>query len=261
MGAGFGRREAWSTMMTTIKHSRALCSLLASFFLAWCAAAGWLLWGGDESVNVRFAFALCGVLAVWAGSHSVLPAVPGALAWMARKRVWVWLIVALSLALIGGMFAAVLMQAQEIARASFISSNLKQYALAVLQYAEEHNDILPADMRREALHRLMVAQRKADGYPPPKDNGISFVWCRELGGLRLGDIKHPEKVVAAYTVVAYTATPGRSFSHSVLFLTGRVEHVRTRAELVALLRPRDALLRAAKEAKAARARTQAAKGG
>lgn len=210
------------------------------FFLTWCAVAGWLLWEGDASVIVRFAFALCGTLAVSAARGGGVLVV--LLNILTRKRVWLRLLLFLMILSVGGVFVGVVHQAQGMARTSGADSNLKEHGVALLRYASEHEDTLPRDMRRLSLYRL-IAPWKSGGRNSPDVGDTHFVWCAELSGLRLRDIKHPEKIVAAYT-----AEPVSSFGYSVLFLDGHVKHVRTRGDLLALIRPRIALLSTAKEA-------------
>lgn len=231
------------------KLPKSLWNTLALFFLASSAIAGWLLVEGDTSPVVRLAFALCGSMGLFTGSvgqlfctfDKLLSAFGKRCNRIGRQNLGCWIGIFIVISFIALILAPVFIVAHQRARSAQIASDLKNEGLQLLEYADKHDGILPADMGRGNVYQYINSTVKGSNYFRGP-----FVWCGELGGLQLDDIAHPEHVVVAY------ATERDSLRYPVLYLDGHVKNAYSRNELRKLLRLRPALIAPALQAKAKR---------
>lgn len=178
---------------------RSVWNLVAIFFLGWFVLATWLLGDGDQSPLVRFAFALAGSLSLFAGSAG------GGLCYLAKfiKRFSSWITILILIGFLLSIFLPVINAGYAKARAASSVSALKQSGLAILIYAEHHNDALPPKMKWEAMEPQLrrYFDPKRGEHPSNIDpaSGEPFVWRRVFGGFHLSDIKAPDKVIIAYS--------------------------------------------------------------
>lgn len=231
------------------KVPKSLWNILALFFLASSAIAGWLLVEGDISPVVRLAFALCGSLGLLTGSvgqlfyslDKLLSAFGKRCNGMGRQNLGCWMGIFVFVALVALILAPVFIVAHQRARSAQIASDLKNEGLQLLEYADKHDGILPANMGRGNIYRYIRSTAKGRNYFRGP-----FVWCGELGGLQVNDVAHPEEVVVAY------ATERDGLRCPVLYLDGHVKNAHSRKELRQLLRLRPALIASALQAKTKR---------
>ncbi|MBC8139372.1 MAG: hypothetical protein H8F28_26140 [Fibrella sp.] len=198
-------------------------NLLSAFFLATCGVAGWLLWEGEGSAAIRFAFAFCGVVGLFADSKGggFRYIRNNLMVFANRYQSWIFGL------LIVGFLASILMPSfnagNEKARASSSLSALQRYGIALSGYARDNNGFLPERLGSAKMYLQLVPYFDTKWNDPPSNidpaSGKPFLWRRSLGGLRIADLKTPEKVILAYS------QPYKNLSHcrSVLFLDGHVK--------------------------------------
>ncbi|MBC8143191.1 MAG: hypothetical protein H7Y38_17330 [Armatimonadetes bacterium] len=226
-------------------------NLFAVFFAAWGAASAWLLVGGESSPVVRLAFALCGAATLFAGSVGGLFRAVGrgtvrVLSWLTGEKLGCWMGVLVVIALFASVLVPVFQQAHSKSEVASQCSELKQEGLALHLYANEHNEILPPDMRENYLN-VSLASNVTQGYFTNALRRGGNVWCKEFAGLRLSDIAHPEKIVAAYSRKSFGG-----HGHAVLYLDGHVQCAHNKVKLARQLRQRPSLLAHAVRARAKR---------
>jgi type II secretory pathway pseudopilin PulG len=111
------------------------------------------------------------------------------------------------------------------AREQASALRLKRCGLAMLQYAQDHDEMLPPQMGTDTLRNSLTVYQppsnsKDDIFQDPA-SGRPFVWRQVLGGLRVSDVKSADKVIVAYSQPYAFRT--RQPERSVLFLDGHVK--------------------------------------
>lgn len=208
-------------MMTRISRlPRFTWNLVAVFFLCWFVTVSWLLYDGEQSAIVRFAFAFCGSSALFAGSAG------GGSCALIRfaRRFSGWIISLILAGMLIAMFKPVFDGGYQKARASSSLYFLRRGGFALKGYMVDSDGILPTRLDWATMEPMLCPCSDATGINTPC--GIDpasrepFVWRRVLSGLRLSDVTAPEKVVVAYS---QPYTLWSQTQRSVLFLDGHVK--------------------------------------
>jgi hypothetical protein len=229
---------------------KSIWTILFFFFLFPFLSASAVLLGGDRSSVVRLAFALCGFVILYiGGTHGLFPTLRHGARWWhelsARKQFRQWLCVGMILSCTVLILTPPFLQARSMARAASLSSELKIYGLALLEFAGANHGNLPPHTGRKHIGTYLSPHYRVSSLPTT-GFGKPFVWCNALSGLRLRDVKKPEEVI-----VAYACQPAGSFGYAALYLDGHVKYLRHQ-QLREQLRDREALLAPAIQAKVSR---------
>lgn len=208
-------------------------NVLAAFFLAWLITSALLMIGGDESPELRFAFAFSGFMCIGAGFRgSLFKGFRLGIASIQRKHLYCMLSLLSGVLMVAALFVPVVIQLRDYGQKSVNHSALRREGASLLEYVEKHNGILPLKMGGSNVYKYITGAQTQEG---PIIVGHPFVWCGELSEIRLTDVAQPEKVVLAYT------TQPIGSDYGVLFLTG-ISYSRKKHELDRLLHERPGLL-------------------
>ena len=155
-----------------------LWNLIEVFFLGWFTTASWLLLGGDTSAIVRFAFAFCGSLGIFAGLQgSIFHRI-----WRLGRKMnchtrYVLIGMVIMLFVIAGAFKMVLIPFREgmrgYMRTSTYKIGLDAEGASLLTYTKKHGGKLPY-MFRNSVYQFIQRHSFQDG------PSCHFVWCGEL---------------------------------------------------------------------------------
>lgn len=222
-------------------------NLTSVFFTAWCAVAGWLLAGGEESVVVRLAFALTGMLALVAGSTGGLFRQVGHLFWVrASPRIRAGVYGAFITSVISAACVFFVVQALEGERSRYryvtAESNLTEDGVAFQEFLQAHDGLIPPKPSQVARHHRTRVTKKSERREW-EGTGWPVMWCNDPSGLYVNDFPEPDKVI-----VAYTQQLQWHKHHLLLFLDGSDGAVSGRDGLNVLLRRQEPWIAAARRA-------------
>lgn len=234
--------------MTNPKPIKYACYLLTVFCFAAFVIIVWLMFDGDESPSIRFAFAFSGYVCCLANSVSglhrvIAQQVRWVYEWSGRKRLHRWGIASLLLLCPISYGLNYLTGIRDFYREAHSFHEIKREGNGILDYVTNHSKRFPSNIYKVASYATLTTQNNAT----LKSSGMPFIRQAQLRDLYLSDISKPERVVVLYS----RELPGRE-GRVVFFLDGHTTCIRSRSTFSQLLREQETLLAHVTRAKAKR---------
>lgn len=204
---------------------RPVWSALALLVGAGFAYAATVAWGdATADIAVRLVAAMYSLAFVYAarrGDWRILRRLANAI----RRYLWRTFLVTMFVGIIGALVAPCLMPKRSRHAAS-PASFLKQSGLGLLQYAQDYDDHLPAQMQTSAMVSALSPYTKSDALLLNPKTKLPFVWRNSVRGLYIKDVINARDVVVAYEMLPDTFPDSQKGKRLVLFLDGTVKQTK-----------------------------------